>query len=164
MLDRRLRDIVIKSVDVSYGGENGFNQAIALSAESLSNVKFIQERELINRYFEEINQDTGKFCFGVKDTMTVRLSSRFSAAASGGFVTLCLPGVRDERRGDSLGMGGPRDAALRAAQQHDWWYAAQRCRSLVLARRPLTRAVLPSLRGADLVLEARRREGRIAVP
>lgn len=70
MLDRRLRDIVIKSVDVSYGGENGFNQAIALSAESLSNVKFIQERELINRYFEEINQDTGKFCFGVKDTMT----------------------------------------------------------------------------------------------
>ena len=73
MLDRRLRDIVIKSVDVSYGGENGFNQAIALSAESLSNVKFIQERELINRYFEEINQDTGKFCFGVKDTMTVRL-------------------------------------------------------------------------------------------
>ena len=73
MLDRRLRDIVIKSVDVSYGGENDFNQAIALSAESLSNVKFIQERELINRYFEEINQDTGKFCFGVKDTMTVRL-------------------------------------------------------------------------------------------
>ena len=72
MLDRRLAEIVLKKVDVSYGGENGFNQAIALSADALSNVKFIQERELINRYFDEINQDTGKFCFGVKDTMTVR--------------------------------------------------------------------------------------------
>lgn len=75
MLDRRLADIVLKKVDVSYGGENGFNQAIALSADSLANVKFIQERELINKYFDEINQDTGKFCFGVKDTMTVRVWS-----------------------------------------------------------------------------------------
>lgn len=38
-------------VDVSYGGENGFNQAIELSAEVLSNVKFIQEKKLIGKYF-----------------------------------------------------------------------------------------------------------------
>ena len=31
-------------VDVSYGGENGFSQAIELCAELLSNVKFIQAR------------------------------------------------------------------------------------------------------------------------
>ena len=43
-------------MDVSYGGENGFNQAIELSAESLSNVKFIQEKKLIGRYFDEISQ------------------------------------------------------------------------------------------------------------
>jgi peptide chain release factor subunit 1 len=47
---------IIKLVDVSYGGENGFNQAIELSAESLSNVKFIQEKKLIGRYFDEISQ------------------------------------------------------------------------------------------------------------
>ena len=34
-------------VDISYGGENGFNQAIELAAESLANVKFIQEKKLI---------------------------------------------------------------------------------------------------------------------
>ena len=33
---------VLNVVDVSYGGENGFSQAIELSAEILSNVKFIQ--------------------------------------------------------------------------------------------------------------------------
>ena len=38
---------MIKIVDVSYGGENGFNQAIELSADSLANVKFIQEKKLI---------------------------------------------------------------------------------------------------------------------
>ncbi|CAA6656503.1 unnamed protein product [Spirodela intermedia] len=54
---------------VSYGGENGFNQAIELSAEILSNVKFIQEKRLIGKYFEEISQDTGKYVFGVEDTL-----------------------------------------------------------------------------------------------
>lgn len=68
MFDQRLQGKVLKLVDVSYGGENGFNQAIELSAEVLSNVKFIQEKKLIGRYFDEISQDTGKFCFGVEDT------------------------------------------------------------------------------------------------
>lgn len=69
LLDNRLQAKIIKVVDVSYGGENGFNQAIELSAETLSNVKFIQEKKLINSYFEEISQDSGKFCYGVDDTL-----------------------------------------------------------------------------------------------
>jgi len=69
MFDGRLQAKILKVVDVSYGGENGFNQAIELSAEVLSNVKFIQEKKLIGKYFDEISQDTGRFCFGVDDTM-----------------------------------------------------------------------------------------------
>ncbi|XP_076364751.1 eukaryotic peptide chain release factor subunit 1 isoform X2 [Tachypleus tridentatus] len=69
MFDPRLQAKVLKLVDVSYGGENGFNQAIELSAEVLANVKFIQEKKLIGRYFDEISQDTGKYCFGVEDTL-----------------------------------------------------------------------------------------------
>ena len=64
-------------------------QAIELAAESLANVKFIQEKKLIgrfclsliicqnltkanfSRYFDEISQDTGKYCFGVDDTLKV---------------------------------------------------------------------------------------------
>jgi len=69
MFDNRLQSKVIKVVDVSYGGENGFNQAIELSGETLSNVKFIQEKKLINKYFEEISQDSGKVCYGVEDTL-----------------------------------------------------------------------------------------------
>ena len=69
MFDPRLQAKILKIVDVSYGGENGFNQAIELSAEVLANVKFIQEKKLIGRYFDEIYQDTGKYCFGVEDTL-----------------------------------------------------------------------------------------------
>ena len=69
LLDPRLVAVIIKVVDIAYGGENGFNQAIELAAESLSNVKLVQEKRLITKYFEEIAQDTGKFCFGVGDTM-----------------------------------------------------------------------------------------------
>lgn len=68
-IPQRLQSKIIKLVDVSYGGENGFNQAIELAAESLQNVKFIQEKKLIGRYFDEISQDTGKYCFGVEDTL-----------------------------------------------------------------------------------------------
>jgi peptide chain release factor subunit 1 len=76
LLDPRLVNIIIKYVDVAYGGENGFNQAIELAAESLANVKLVKEKKLITRYFEEIAQDTGRYCFGVKDTMTaLELSS-----------------------------------------------------------------------------------------
>lgn len=69
LFDQRLQSKVIKVVDVSYGGENGFNQAIELSAETLSNVKFIQEKKLINKYFDEISLDSGKVCYGIDDTL-----------------------------------------------------------------------------------------------
>ncbi|GAA5827223.1 hypothetical protein JCM5353_007983 [Sporobolomyces roseus] len=69
LFDGRLNAKVIKVVDVSYGGENGFNQAIELAAESLSNVKFVQEKKLIQQYFDEISHDSGKYCFGVDDTL-----------------------------------------------------------------------------------------------
>jgi len=86
IFDPRLAAKVIKIVDVSYGGENGFNQvtksesgdqqpidscsqAIELASEALSNVKFVQEKRLIQKYFDEISQDTGKYCFGIEDTL-----------------------------------------------------------------------------------------------
>jgi len=56
-------------VDVSYGGENGLNQAIELSQESLQNVKFVQEKNLISKFFQEIAMDSGKFCSGINETM-----------------------------------------------------------------------------------------------
>jgi peptide chain release factor subunit 1 len=82
LFDPRLGAKIVKIVDVSYGGENGFNQAIELSAETLSNVKFVQEKKLIQKFFDEISRDSGKYCFGVEDT--------FQALELGAVETLIL--------------------------------------------------------------------------
>lgn len=69
MFDPRLAKAVIKTVDVSYGMDPGFNQAIELATECLQNVKLVQEKRLLQKYFDEISQDTGKYCFMVQDTL-----------------------------------------------------------------------------------------------
>jgi peptide chain release factor subunit 1 len=69
LFDQRLARIVVKMVDVSYGGEQGFNQAIEMSADALSNVKLMKEKKLLQRFMEEISQDTGRYCFMVEDTL-----------------------------------------------------------------------------------------------
>ncbi len=69
MFDQRLAAKVLKVVDVSYGGENGFNQAIDMSAEVLQGVRFIEEKRLLERYFAEISQDTGLVVFGTDETL-----------------------------------------------------------------------------------------------
>jgi len=67
--DKRLRSIVLSKVDVSHGGETGFDQAIALSAETIGSVVFLREQHQLERYMSEIRRDTGKYCFSVDDTM-----------------------------------------------------------------------------------------------
>lgn len=69
IFDQRLASKILKIVDVSYGGDNGFNQAIELSADALQNVKFVQEKKLITKFFEEVAQDTGKYVYGINETL-----------------------------------------------------------------------------------------------
>ena len=70
LFDQRLKPKIIELVDVTYGGETGFKEAIEKSAESLSNVRFMQEKKIINRFFKEIAMDTGMVVFGVDDSMS----------------------------------------------------------------------------------------------
>lgn len=69
LFDPRLAKIVVKLIDVSYGGEQGFNQAIENAADALANVKLMKEKKLLQSFMEEIAQDTGKYCFMVDDTL-----------------------------------------------------------------------------------------------
>ena len=69
LFDKRLSNIVLASLDVAYGMDNGLNSAITLSADTLSNVKFVQEKKVIGKLFEAIALDTGMIVFGVDDTM-----------------------------------------------------------------------------------------------
>lgn len=52
-------------MDVSYGGENGLNQAIELSQECLQNVKFVAEKNIVSKFFDEIAKDSGMVVYGI---------------------------------------------------------------------------------------------------
>lgn len=69
LFDQRLKPKIVELVDVTYGMETGFKEAIEKSAEALGNVRFMQEKKIINRFFKEIAMDTGMVVFGIEDTM-----------------------------------------------------------------------------------------------
>ena len=64
-----LKKIVINIVDISYGGENGLNQAIELSKDCLKDIKFVKEKKILAKYFDQISQSTNKYCFGPNNTI-----------------------------------------------------------------------------------------------
>ena len=68
--DSRLRERIIATVDVSYGGESGFNQAIELSSGSLSNLKFVKEKKILDGYFTALSTDTDKIAVGCQETLS----------------------------------------------------------------------------------------------
>jgi len=68
MLDQRLT--VIKAVDTNYSGRNGLNQAIELSEDVLKDVRFSKEKKLLQEFFDELNRDTQKLCYGLNATIS----------------------------------------------------------------------------------------------
>jgi len=69
LFDQRLLPTVLKVIDISYGGENGFAQAINLSEDMLQMVRYVHEKKVVEKFFEEIARDSEKFVFGIKDTI-----------------------------------------------------------------------------------------------
>jgi len=68
-LDQRLYNILLKIVDIQYGGISGFNEAISLCDDCLSNLKFVKEKKIISSFFSEISLNSSKFIFGIDDTL-----------------------------------------------------------------------------------------------
>ena len=60
------------------GGENGFNQAIELAADSLLNVKFIREKKLLSAYFGEIAKDSGRYWYTTTTSTTTQRKQTIS--------------------------------------------------------------------------------------
>lgn len=69
LFDKRLNNIVLASLDIAYGMDQGLQNAITLAQDVLTNVKFVQEKQIIGKFFENIALDTGMITFGVEDTM-----------------------------------------------------------------------------------------------
>ena len=69
MFDPRLKAVIITTLDIAYGGDAGFNQAIELSKDILKNVKYIDEKKVLTEFFTHISRNTNKYIFGKKETL-----------------------------------------------------------------------------------------------
>jgi len=67
-LDAGLAKIIMAVLDVQYGGEVGFHEAVNLSQDKLQSLKYVQEKQVIGDFFEIINRD-GLYVIGVEDVM-----------------------------------------------------------------------------------------------
>jgi peptide chain release factor subunit 1 len=69
LLDQRIKNIIIASVDISYGGESGFEQAVQQSSAILSDVKYLDEKRILLDFMTEISKDTDKYVYGLNETI-----------------------------------------------------------------------------------------------
>lgn len=69
VLDKRLKKIIIKTIDVSYSGNVGLNSAIEQSADTLGDIKLVKEKKLLKEYFGHIYKNTGLYCYSLNHTM-----------------------------------------------------------------------------------------------
>jgi len=69
VIDERLKNRVKGILDIAYGSQNGFNQAIELSKDILKNVEFVKEKELLHNFFSLISMNTQRYVYGTKDTI-----------------------------------------------------------------------------------------------
>lgn len=74
LFDKRLRSIQIEVVDIMYGGELGFQEAIEKASGFLSGVRLVDEKKVLKGYFNEINKSSNLWVSGVKETTTFLLS------------------------------------------------------------------------------------------
>lgn len=59
----------MKEVEVQYGGQNGSNQAVELSAGILRNLRFIHNKRLIRKFFHELTSEERMYFFGPDDSL-----------------------------------------------------------------------------------------------
>jgi len=66
-LDYRLRDKIMDVVDIGYGGTEGIRALIEKVKEQMENIKYIREKEAMQRFMKEISNDTGLAIYGLEE-------------------------------------------------------------------------------------------------
>ncbi len=66
-LDYRLREKIIDVVDLGYGGAEGIRALIEKIKDKIENVKYIREKQVMQRFMKEISNDTGLATYGLHE-------------------------------------------------------------------------------------------------
>jgi len=66
-LDYRLRDKIIDVVDLGYSGVEGIRALIERVKDKIENVKYIQEKQIMQQFLKELSIDSGLASYGLEE-------------------------------------------------------------------------------------------------
>ena len=66
-LDYRLRDKILDTVDLGYGGSEGIRALVEKVKDKIENVKYIKEKEVMDKFYKELSNDTGMAVYGLNE-------------------------------------------------------------------------------------------------
>jgi len=66
-LDYRLRDKILDVVDLGYGGAEGLRALVEKVKDQMANIKYVREKQVMQRFMKEITNDTGMATYGYDD-------------------------------------------------------------------------------------------------
>jgi len=68
-LEYRLQNLIIATLDTSYAGSEGVREAFARAQEVLSDYRMVEEKKLVEKLFNDINNSRGMATYGLKDVI-----------------------------------------------------------------------------------------------
>ena len=66
-MDYRLREKILDVVDIGYGGSEGIRALIDRIKDKIENVKYIREKQIMQRFMKEITNDSGLATYGLSE-------------------------------------------------------------------------------------------------
>jgi peptide chain release factor subunit 1 len=68
-LEYRLQDMVISTIDASYAGAEGIREAFTKSMDILSNFRLVEEKQIVEKLFRQINANSGLGVYGLNEIL-----------------------------------------------------------------------------------------------
>ncbi|TFF98256.1 MAG: peptide chain release factor 1 [Promethearchaeota archaeon] len=66
-LDYRLKDRILDVVDLGYGGPEGIRALVERVKDKIEDIKYVQEKKLMEKFMNEISKETGLAIYGIKE-------------------------------------------------------------------------------------------------
>jgi peptide chain release factor subunit 1 len=122
-LDKRLKSKILKILDISYGKEAGFHQAISEASDILKNVRLVEEQKWVQRFFQEISRDSGKYCYGLEETIELLDRGAIEVLLIWDQCPLKIPIYKNEETGEESIFGKINQISQGSELFLDWIYS-----------------------------------------
>jgi len=74
-LDYRLREKIIATIDTAYTSEQGVEEIFEKAPEIMKNIRYIEEKRIVQKFLYEVGHDTGLATYGEKEVRRALKSS-----------------------------------------------------------------------------------------